>query len=303
MLPRAIIVLLLFPFFSCGIGGGLFKGGIGSSAEGINYASAEMSVEEAYDNFRSVLRENDGIKVIAEIDHAGNASTAELELPASKIIFFGNPKVGTQLMQKDQLAGLDLPLRVLFYENGEEVVAIINSASYLEQRYDLNNAGILQQISSNLDELVGKALRTEIVWGKSSKVRDSQGIKTVKSNRNVEDTYASIVEILDANEDMEILAQVDHQANAAGVGMELRPTKLVMFENPAMGTLLMQSAISTGLDLPQKMLIWEAEDGAVNISFNTPQFLKFRHGFKRLKTEMETIATGLNDLAATAAGL
>lgn len=303
MKRRTVIILLLLPFISCGVGGGLFKGGIGNSAEGVNYASASMSVEEAYEKFRLALQENEEISIIAEVDHAAKAAAANLELPASKIIFFGNPRVGTQLMQKDQLVGLDLPLRVLFYQNDEEVVALFNSASYLENRYNLKGNNTLQQISSNLDNLIGKTMETEVVWGKSAGVRNSQGIKTVKSSRGFEETWSSVIEILNKNEDIEIVSRLDHRENAAGVGMELRPTRLIIFGNPSLGTPLMQSAISTGLDLPQKMLVWEDEDGTVNISFNTPQFLQTRHGFKGLKTETETISTGLNDLVRTAAGL
>ncbi|MCM4161128.1 DUF302 domain-containing protein [Antarcticibacterium flavum] len=303
MKKRTLILLYILPFISCGGGGGLFKGGIGSSAEGINYASANMRVEEAYENLKAALGENDDISVIAEVDHGNNAAGTGLELPASRIIFFGNPKAGTQLMQKDQIAGLDLPLRVLFYENNEEVVALFNSASYMEKRYNLRNSNTLQQISSNLDRLMGDAMGTEVVWGKSANVRNSQGIKTVQSTRSFDETYSSILKILGNNNDIKIIAQLDHSANAASVGMELRPTKLIIFGNPSLGTPLMQSAISTGLDLPQKMLVWEDEEGTVNISFNTPQFLKTRHNFKGLKTEVETMATGLNDLARAAAGI
>lgn len=303
MFQRVLIVLLIFPLISCGGGGGIFQGGIDTYAKGTNYATAEMSVEEAYDNFRIVLEESEGISIMAELNHAVNAEDAGMELPASRVIFFGNPEAGTQLMQRSQLAGLDLPLRILFYEKDEQVVALFNSASYLERRYGLGGASILDKISSNLDGLVGKALNTEVVWGKSPEIRISQGIKTVKSNRNFTETYTALKEILESNEDISIVAELDHQANAADAGMELRPTRIIMFGNPSLGTPFMQSAIGTGLDLPQKMLVWEDEGGAVNISFNTPQFLQFRHGFKNLRTEMEIMGTSLNDLAVAAAGL
>ena len=303
MLQRAIIILSLLPLISCGGGGGFFQGGIDAYAKGTNYAASEMSVEEAYDNFRIALEENDAISVMAEINHSNNAEAAGMGLPDSRIIFFGNPEMGTQLMQRNQVVGLDLPLRVLFYEKDEQVVALFNSASYLERRYGLGGASILDQISANLDGLVGNALDTEVVWGKSPDLRISQGIKTVKSSRDFSETYSALKEILDNNSDIQIIAELDHQANAAEAGMEMRPTKLIMFGNPNLGTPFMQSAISAGLDLPQKMLVWEEGNGTVNISFNTPQFLQWRHGFKSLRTEMETMTTNLNDMAVTAAGL
>jgi uncharacterized protein (DUF302 family) len=303
MLRRAIIILVLLPLFSCGVGSGFFTGSIDPYAKGTNYATAEMSLEEAYDNFRIELEDNEGISIMTELNHSTNAEAAGMELQDSRIIFFGNPEMGTQIMQRNQLAGLELPLRVLFYEKDEQVVALFNSASYMERRYGLGGASILDRISSNLDGLVGNALYTEVVWGKSPDLRNSQGIKTVQSTRNFAETYAALQKLIEDNEDLKIVAEVDHSANAANAGMQLRPTRLIMFGNPNLGTPLMQSAISTGLDFPQKMLVWEDEGGNVNISFNTPQFLEFRHGFKGLRTEVETIGTSLNDMAVTAAGL
>lgn len=303
MFQRAIIILSMLPLISCGGGGSFFQGGIDAYARGTNYATAEMSVEEAYDNFRIALEEIDGITVMAELNHGNNAEAVGMALPDSRIIFFGNPEMGTQLMQRNQLAGLDLPLRVLFYEKDEQVVALFNSASYLERRYGLGGTSILDKISANLDGLVGKALNTEVTWGKSPDIRILQGIKTIQSNRSFKETFSALKEILENNEDIKVVAELEHHTGAAAAGMELRPTSLIIFGNPNLGTPFMQSSIGTGLDLPQKMLVWEDEVGKVNISYNTPQFLQFRHGFKSLRPEMETMGTSLNDIAASAAGL
>lgn len=303
MFQRTFIALLIFPLISCGIGSEFFKGNIETSVKGSNNATAEMSVEEAYENFRSQLEANEGIIVIAELNHSSNAKSAGMELPASRIIFFGNPEMSTQLIKRNQLAGLDLPLRVLFYEKDKQVVALFNSASYLERRYGFTGAGILDKISANLDGLVGKAMNTEVVWGKGPDIRISQGIKTVNSTRDFNDTWNALIDILEKNDDIKIVAELDYKANAADVDMELRPTRLIMFGNPTLGTPLMQSAMSTGLELPQKILLWQDEDGEVNISYNAPEFLRFRHGFTGRSTELETISTALDNLAKTAAGL
>ncbi|SFC07360.1 DUF302 domain-containing protein [Tropicimonas isoalkanivorans] len=60
-----------------------------------------------------------GATVFARVDHAGGAQSAGLELAASQLLVFGNPKLGTPAMQDDPRAGLLLPLRVLVYEDGE----------------------------------------------------------------------------------------------------------------------------------------------------------------------------------------
>jgi len=66
---------------------------------------------------------------------------------------------------------------------------------------------------------------------------------------------------------------VDHQANAASVGLTLRPTRVTMFGNPNLGTPLMEVNPLAGLDLPQKMLTWTDANGQSNIAYNSADYL------------------------------
>ena len=63
-----------------------------------------------------------GATVFARVDHAGGAASVDMELGASQLLVFGNPKLGTPAMQDDPLAGLMLPLRVLVYEDSDGAV-------------------------------------------------------------------------------------------------------------------------------------------------------------------------------------
>jgi uncharacterized protein (DUF302 family) len=74
-----------------------------------------------------------------------------------------------------------------------------------------------------------------------------------------------------------IFAQIDHAAGAATVGSKLRPTHLVIFGNPRGGTPLMVCDQKVGLDLPLKVLIWQDEAGAVQVTANSPAYLGERH--------------------------
>lgn len=67
------------------------------------------------------------------------------------------------------------------------------------------------------------------------------------------------------------IARVDHAAAANSVGMELRPTQVLFFGNPKLGTPLMQRNQMAGLDLPMRILVWEAEDGVTWLGYNSPQ--------------------------------
>ena len=76
-----------------------------------------------------------------------------------------------------------------------------------------------------------------------------------------------------------IFALVDHSGEAAKAGLQMPPTKLLIFGNPKAGTPPMQAAPTLAIDLPLKALIWEDADGKVRLTFNDPAYLQHRHGF------------------------
>ena len=75
-----------------------------------------------------------------------------------------------------------------------------------------------------------------------------------------------------------IMARIDHAAAAAEIGMELRPTEVLIFGNPRAGTPLMQAVQTVGIDLPLKALVWQDEGGTTWLAYNDPQWLAQRHG-------------------------
>ncbi len=77
---------------------------------------------------------------------------------------------------------------------------------------------------------------------------------------------------------MAILARIDHAGAAAKVGMDLRPTEVVLFGNPRGGTPLMQAVQTMGIDLPLKALVWQDETGKTWLGYNDPNWLARRHG-------------------------
>jgi uncharacterized protein (DUF302 family) len=75
-----------------------------------------------------------------------------------------------------------------------------------------------------------------------------------------------------------LFAVIDHSGEAHKVGMHMRPTKLLIFGSPKAGTLLMLAQPSVAIDLPMKILVWEDGDGHTWMSYNSPAYLKQRHG-------------------------
>ena len=98
----------------------------------------------------------------------------------------------------------------------------------------------------------------------------------VKSNHSVADTTARLEAVL-LEKGMNVFARIDHAAGAAKADMELSPTELVIFGNPKVGTPLLKCGPTIALDLPQKALIWEDQDGQVWLAYNRPEYLAERH--------------------------
>ncbi len=90
-------------------------------------------------------------------------------------------------------------------------------------------------------------------------------------------TVEKLKGILEAKQ-ITLFVLVDHSGEAKKAGIEMRPTKLLIFGSPKAGTPLMLAAPSIAIDLPLKVLIWEDGDGKVWVSYNSPEYLKDRHG-------------------------
>jgi uncharacterized protein (DUF302 family) len=103
------------------------------------------------------------------------------------------------------------------------------------------------------------------------------GLVHLSSPHTVSETLQRLESILIAR-GLQVFARVDHSGEAEKVGMHMRPAKLLIFGSPKAGTPLMVAAPSLAIDLPLKALIWEDEQGKVWLSYNSPEYLKERHG-------------------------
>jgi uncharacterized protein (DUF302 family) len=104
-----------------------------------------------------------------------------------------------------------------------------------------------------------------------------KGIIDKPSNHSVDQTVANLKDILQSK-GIKLFALVDHSGEAEKVGIKMRPTKLLIFGSPEAGTPLMLAAPSVAIDLPLKILVWQDDQGKVWVSFNSPEYLKERHG-------------------------
>jgi uncharacterized protein (DUF302 family) len=127
----------------------------------------------------------------------------------------------------------------------------------------------------------------------------TEGIITLRSKHDFIDTVDRLETVLRAKE-VNIFTEVDHTASANKVGENLLPTLLVIFGNPAVGTQLMQCSQSVGIDLPQKILVWENAQGEVYLSYNDVDYLAKRHDIKNCRATLDKISKALHAIATLA---
>ena len=111
----------------------------------------------------------------------------------------------------------------------------------------------------------------------STKSRTQNGIVDRVSPFGVNETVEKLTRLLQSK-GVTLFAIVDHSGEAEKVGMHMLPTRLLIFGNPKAGTPLMLARPSVAIDLPLKILVWEDSDGRTWMSYNSPDYLKQRHG-------------------------
>jgi len=127
------------------------------------------------------------------------------------------------------------------------------------------------------------------------------GLTTIRSSYGPEQTINRLKAEIRAK-GMTVFAHIDHAAGAAGVGLSLRPTDLLLFGNAKGGTPLMQSVQTIGIDLPLKVLVWQDASGDTWLSYNYPNWLAKRHGLgQENEATVRAMAAALDELATTVA--
>jgi uncharacterized protein (DUF302 family) len=102
------------------------------------------------------------------------------------------------------------------------------------------------------------------------------GVINKPSTHSVDEIVDKLKGILEAK-GVTLFALVDHSGEAAKAGLQMPPTKLLIFGNPKGGTPVMLAAPSSAIDLPLKILVWQDAQGKVWVSYNNPIYLQGRH--------------------------
>ena len=354
-----------------------------TSDNGLVTGPGGSSVDETVALLVSNLEAN-GLTVMAVVNHSANAANVDLELRPTQVILFGNPNLGTQLMNNSRSVGIDLPQKYLVWEDASGSVNVTyNGVPYLVERHGLTGpAAVLQTVTGALANfansvapeqdqspapagqaapaaeqaapppaeqsappetlpvtgtgtnllplwlalfallagglllLVSRKRRGLPLWilggamllsaamiGQSgfALAQPDNGIIRAASPYSVDETVTRLQSEIETR-GLRIMATVNHAANAANVDRTLSPTQLIIFGNPNAGTPLMQSNQAIGIDLPQKMLVWEDSGGSVFVDYNDPAYLGRRHNITDKDQVLTNVAGALQGIVAAATG-
>jgi len=122
---------------------------------GIIDVPSNHSVEETVQKLKAMLQAK-GVMLFALVDHSGEAEKVGMTMRPTKLLIFGNPKAGTPIMLAAPSAALDLPLKILVWEDSQGKIWLsYNSSAYLQQRHGFP-ADLLPNIAA-VEMLAGKA--------------------------------------------------------------------------------------------------------------------------------------------------
>ncbi|CAM3116079.1 DUF302 domain-containing protein [Vibrio rarus] len=133
----------------------------------------------------------------------------------------------------------------------------------------------------------------------SFSVQANNGLISIKSHHDVDTTADRLVAALQ-EKGMATFARIKHSDVAQDIGIELRPTELLLFGNPKVGSPLMACQQSAGIDLPQKALISKDVHGLVWLTYNDPNYLKQRHNITGCDDIIAKMSKALNGFATKA---
>jgi len=124
----------------------------GSKSNGMVDVASHHPVNETVEKLEAILHAK-GVKLFALVDHSGEAESAGIKMRPTKLLIFGNPKAGTPVMLAAPSAAIDLPLKILVWEDsGGKVWISYNSPAYLQSRH-----GFPAELMSNLAAVEGLA--------------------------------------------------------------------------------------------------------------------------------------------------
>lgn len=127
------------------------------AADGLTALKSPHSVDETLQRIEQSLAKRE-LKVFANIDHSAGAKSIGQTLRPTRLLIFGNPKGGTPLMQCAQTSGIDLPLKMLVWEDQAKQVWVgYNDPAYIGKRHDAGDCAVIPKLEKALQGIAAEA--------------------------------------------------------------------------------------------------------------------------------------------------
>lgn len=254
---------------------------------GIGISKSKESDLSVYNTIINDLNSNPDVSIVAEVNHTENANIFNQTLNFSRTVFFKNPGLETPVLQENILAGVDIPMRIAIYTDSMTSHAAYNSNGYFRFGYN----------SFNADPLINGTVRKFVENATGSTVQFGEPVGPDLASKNsiygYTETYNRLKIAIQNDSSLNIIAEVDHQANAKSVNMNLDSSRVIIFENPNMDTPLMQADPSISLDLPTRILVC-IRDTNIIVAYSNPETIAHRH----LVTDNSAVNTSISQLSA-----
>ena len=259
--------------------GGTFRSGLSKST--ISFETDQL-VSQIDENLAASSR----LSKLVDIDHSRLGQQAGSRMPPARVLIFSDPQLESELIKQNPLVALDLPLRVLAFEDGRDGASKVtyNDFDYLLSRYKLDSGASSElgaRYTKSIDAAI-KGIAPQVIASFPSDTMSPDGIITIESPYGFEETIERVNAAINAQDDTMHFGTVDFQANARELGIQIAPSYLILFGGPGPGGKAMAEAPTLGLDgFCQKFLIWEDSSGRVRLSFNDLLALAERQGAKK----------------------
>ena len=118
-----------------------------------------LSVDDTISKIEKIVesKAKSGLGVFTIIDHKKGANRVDMNLSDTKVILFGNPKLGTKLMQKDPLVALDLPMKVLVFSEDNVTKIVYRDPKEWSKNFKLENCKMVDKMTKAMDAITTKA--------------------------------------------------------------------------------------------------------------------------------------------------
>ncbi|WP_423822189.1 DUF302 domain-containing protein [Salinisphaera sp. SPP-AMP-43] len=255
---------------------------------GLDVAISDYQFDQTYQNLADRVDRQNYYRVVS-VDLAAEAADTDEDIRPTRVILYDDANRITPIIAADRRAGLDLPPAVLVYrddddnDNNDNVGVAYNSSDYLAACYDVADAqDALDALESDQESLVADVAGNDISrQGRVDTLSEGQGLVDRTSDNDFDTTLDQLVEAIGDDNDLQLVAQIDHREAARQIGSMLDanddPSTLVIFNAGRPQARLIAGGQTVAVDLPVRMLVSQDTDGVVHINYSQPRYLEDRH--------------------------